>query len=137
MTDTSKVDINFFTSTQLQNVLRTYYPMCLHLVYEIHDYRVKHFILNIEQLRNVPTMTEQILRKLRKDCYIGSNTGCGYAVFTQRFKNIYQAKKRIKRIKFCQQLHDHYEEYEYRPGHKGYLELTIKNKNKFADLLTT
>lgn len=48
-------------------------------------------------------------------------------------KKINYANKRIKKLRFCETLSDHYEEYKYRPGHEGYLELKEKNKKKFAD----
>lgn len=50
------------------------------------------------------------------------------------FKKIYSSRKRIKRIKLCNELHDQIDEFRYRPSGAGYVELKVKNKSKFADL---
>jgi hypothetical protein len=57
-----------------------------------------------------------------------------YPLIMQNLKLIYQVKKRMKRLLFSSQLQDHIDEYRYRPGNAGYLELTNMNKNKFIDL---
>ena len=58
-----------------------------------------------------------------------------YPQIMHGFKKIYHSKNRIKKLLFCLKLQDGIDEYRYRPMHDGYLELAIKNKNKFYDLI--
>ena len=49
-------------------------------------------------------------------------------------KKMCQSIKRKKTLTFCSRLADHIDEYLYRPGHAGYLELKKQNAGKFSDL---
>lgn len=57
-----------------------------------------------------------------------------YHLIVLPFKNIYQARKRIKRLIYCEILQTQIDEYRYRPKNGGYLELALKYKNQFNDL---
>lgn len=60
--------------------------------------------------------------------------GPNYNMIFSRIKKVYQSKKRIERLKFCIKLHEQMDEFRYRPGNGGYLELKTRNKRKFIDL---
>ena len=48
-----------------------------------------------------------------------------------KIQNIYKAKRRLKRLKFCRHLQDHINEFRYRPKNGGYLELIDKYRGVF------
>lgn len=57
-----------------------------------------------------------------------------YSSIFNNMKKIYCSHKRVRHLKFCDQLQVGIDGYIYRPMGMGYMELTLKNKNKFIDL---
>ncbi len=50
-------------------------------------------------------------------------------------QNRWKLYRRIKRLKFCKQLHEHFNEIRYRPNFGGYLEL-LNDNNQYYNSTT-
>lgn len=57
-----------------------------------------------------------------------------YQQITNLLKLIYFSLYRVQDLKFCERLNDHSDEFRFRPGNAGYVEVSKANKNKFVDL---
>lgn len=57
-----------------------------------------------------------------------------YPFITQQLKNIFNAVERRLVLTYCDMLHQKIDEFRYRPGNAGYLELKKLNIKKFFDL---
>ncbi len=56
-----------------------------------------------------------------------------YSTYAKKIQLIWRTWIKIKRLKFCRQLHLHFDEYLYRPNNFGYVETKDKYKGVFAD----
>lgn len=63
------------------------------------------------------------------------DTTPNYSQIFNCLKQIYLSQGRGKKLLFCEKIHDHIDEFRFRPSGGGYRELRDKNKGMFADLL--
>jgi hypothetical protein len=133
-------NINTITIPQLSSIkypcirlgTRILFGLGCSAILTVSMYQQNHYIRDINDLKK---LVPGIIHILKDRCYVGTDTESVSAVQLQTLKDIYRSHQRRKTLIYCNQLQDQLDEYMYRPGKTGYMELTRANKNKFCDLL--
>lgn len=115
------------------DVLTTAFTFCLwNIESEIsRDYLFYSLKTKKEQI------TECIWNMCNKyECYDFENLAIGVPSLQDinGLRKIYKSSKRLRRLMFCERLHDVIDEFRYRPSGAGCREVRGRNKGRFIDL---